>query len=149
MGDLPEARCAVLGFAPGFPGKPALLVAAGPSTDLRKRRSGPLGSRSTTAWRCCVAGFQVHAGHFVERHGLIIIIALGESIVAIGVGAAGFELGVGVVLAALLGVALAAGSWWAYFDYVARVAQRRLIRAQGHDRAALPAPRCNGVYVLG
>ena len=50
-----------------------------------------------------VSGFRVHAGHFVERHGLIIIIALCESIVAIGVGAAGLELGAGVVLAAILG----------------------------------------------
>jgi low temperature requirement protein LtrA len=78
-----------------------------------------------------VAGFRVHAGHFVERHGLIIIIALGESIVAIGVGAAGLELGAGVVLAAILGMVLAAGLWWAYFDYVALAAERRLIRAKG------------------
>jgi low temperature requirement protein LtrA len=84
-----------------------------------------------------VGGFSVHAGHFVERHGLIIIIALGESIVAIGVGAAGLELNVGVVLAAVLGVVLAAGLWWAYFDQVALAAERRLIRAQGQERAAL------------
>ncbi len=84
-----------------------------------------------------VAGFRVHAGHFVERHGLIIIIALGESIVAIGVGAAGLELGAGVVLAAALGMILAAGLWWAYFDYVALAAERRLIRSQGHERATL------------
>jgi low temperature requirement protein LtrA len=73
----------------------------------------------------------------VERHGLIIIIALGESIVAIGVGAAGLELGTGVVLATILGMVLAAGLWWAYFDYVALAAERRLIRAQGHERATL------------
>jgi hypothetical protein len=46
-----------------------------------------------------VSGFRVHAGHFVERHGLIIIIALGESIVAIGVGASGLALGPGVIVA--------------------------------------------------
>jgi low temperature requirement protein LtrA len=57
--------------------------------------------------------------------------------VAIGVGAAGLELGVGVVLAAILGVVLAAGLWWAYFDYVALAAERRLIRARGHERATL------------
>jgi low temperature requirement protein LtrA len=79
----------------------------------------------------------VHAGHFVERHGLIIIIALGESIVAIDVGAAGLELGAGVVLAAVLGMVLAAGLWWAYFDYVALAAERRLISAQGQERATL------------
>src|SRR5918996_2262069 len=78
-----------------------------------------------------VAGLTVSPAHFAERYGLIVIIALGESIVAIGVGAAGLELGAGVILAAVLGMVLAAGLWWAYFDYVARAAERRLIRAQG------------------
>ena len=84
-----------------------------------------------------VGGFRVNAGHFVERHGLIIIIALGESIVAIGVGAAGLGLGAGVVLAAVLGMILAAGLWWTYFDYVALAAERRLLGARGRERAAL------------
>ncbi|MGH2844631.1 MAG: low temperature requirement protein A [Thermoleophilaceae bacterium] len=76
-------------------------------------------------------------GHFAERHGLIIIIALGESIVAIGIGAEGIELGPAVVVAAVLGVALAASLWWAYFDVVALVARRKLIEARGHERARL------------
>ena len=138
-GGSPEGRRAVIGYAPGFLGGPALLVAAGALS----------GSAQGALWAFALAidygvallrgvsGFRVHAGHFVERHGLIIIIALGESIVAIGVGAAGLELGVGVVLAAILGVVLAAGLWWAYFDYVALAAERRLIRAQGHERATL------------
>jgi low temperature requirement protein LtrA len=84
-----------------------------------------------------VSGFRLHAGHFVERHALIIIIALGESIVAIGVGAAGLELGAGIVVAAVLGVAVAAGLWWAYFDYVVLAAERRLSAAGGHERARL------------
>jgi low temperature requirement protein LtrA len=73
-------------------------------------------------------GWKLVPGHFAERHGLIVIIALGESIVAIGVGA---ELGVdaGVVVAATLGVAVAAALWWLYFDVVALVAARRLARA--------------------
>src|SRR4029077_10334308 len=62
-------------------------------------------------------GWKLVPGHFAERHGLIVIIALGESIVAIGVGAAGeLDLGIGVV--AVLGVALAAAQWWLYFDVV-------------------------------
>src|ERR671920_713480 len=65
-----------------------------------------------------VSGFRVHAAHFVERHGLVIIIALGESIVAVGVGVSGLAIGAGIVLATVLGVALAAGLWWAYFDLV-------------------------------
>ncbi len=63
--------------------------------------------------------------HFAERHGLIIIIALGESIVAIGAGVTG-EITAGVVATAVIGIALAAAMWWAYFDVVALVATRRL-----------------------
>ncbi len=73
-------------------------------------------------------GWVIEPEHFAERHGLILIIALGESIVAIGLGA---EAGVdaGVVAGAVLGVALAAALWWLYFDVVALVAARRLERA--------------------
>ena len=73
-------------------------------------------------------GWRFSPGHFAERHGAIIIIALGESIVAIGVGS---EVGVdaGVVVAAVLGVAVAAALWWLYFDIVALVAERRLAHA--------------------
>jgi low temperature requirement protein LtrA len=73
-------------------------------------------------------GWKLVPGHFAERHGLIFIIALGESIVAIGVGA---EAGVdrGVVAASTLGIAVAAALWWLYFDVVALVAERRLSRA--------------------
>jgi low temperature requirement protein LtrA len=74
-------------------------------------------------------GWKLVPGHFAERHGLIIIIALGESIVAIGVGA---EAGVdaGVVAAATLGIGVAAALWWLYFDVVALVAEQRLTHAQ-------------------
>ena len=82
-----------------------------------------------------VRGFSVSADHFAERYGLIVIIALGESIVAIGIGAAGIELDPTVVIAAILGLALACALWWAYFDVVAVVARRKLVEARGHDRA--------------
>jgi low temperature requirement protein LtrA len=73
-------------------------------------------------------GWKLVASHFAERHGLIVIIALGESIVAIGVGA---EAGVDadVIVSAVLGIAIAAGLWWLYFDIVALVAERRLSQA--------------------
>jgi low temperature requirement protein LtrA len=80
------------------------------------------------------AGWRLEPGHFAERHGLIVIIALGESIVAIGVGA---EAGVttGVVVAACVGIAIAAALWWLYFDVVALVAERRLSNAApGRER---------------
>src|SRR3954470_19535908 len=73
-------------------------------------------------------GWKLRPGHFAERHGLIIIIALGESIVAIGVGAHG-HVDAGVVAAAVLGIAVAGALWWLYFDVVALVAERRLTNA--------------------
>lgn len=79
-------------------------------------------------------GWKLVPGHFAERHGLIVIIALGESIVAIGVGAKAV-IGAGIVAAAVLGVAIAAALWWIYFDVVAIVAARRLARApEGRER---------------
>ena len=79
-------------------------------------------------------GWRLVPGHFAERHGLIVIIALGESIVAIGVGAAG-TLNLGIATAAVLGVSLAAAMWWTYFDVVALVAGRRLADTkEGRER---------------
>ena len=72
-----------------------------------------------------VEGWRVEPAHFAERHGLIVIIALGESIVALGVGAQGLELDLEIVVAALLGIAAAGAMWWAYFDVAAIVAARR------------------------
>jgi low temperature requirement protein LtrA len=74
-------------------------------------------------------GWKLVPGHFAERHGLILIIALGESIVAIGVGASG-ELTLGIGAAAVLGVFLAAALWWTYFDVVALISARRLGEAE-------------------
>jgi low temperature requirement protein LtrA len=84
-----------------------------------------------------VEGWKLVPGHFAERHGLIVIIALGESIVAIGVGS---EVGVdaGVVAAAVLGIVIAAALWWLYFDVVSLVAERRLTRAAvGREQNAI------------
>ncbi len=86
---------------------------------------GPL--RGVENWR-----FQ--PAHFVERHGLILIIALGESIIAVGVGAAGIPLGAGVVAAAVVGLIIAVALWWAYFDVVAIVAERKLVGLTGAAR---------------
>jgi low temperature requirement protein LtrA len=81
------------------------------------------------------AGWKLVPEHFAERHGLIIIIALGESIVAIGVGAEHAELDAAVVTAAVLGISLSFALWWLYFDVVALVAERRLLNAaEGRER---------------
>jgi low temperature requirement protein LtrA len=71
------------------------------------------------------SGWRLVAGHFAERHGLIVIVALGESIVAIGIGA---EVGVdsGVISAAILGIAIVCALWWVYFDVAAVAASNTL-----------------------
>ena len=71
-------------------------------------------------------GWRVEPAHFAERHAGIIIIALGESIVSLGVGASHLALGARVIVAALLGMAAAAALWWAYFDVVALAGEHRL-----------------------
>jgi low temperature requirement protein LtrA len=63
-----------------------------------------------------VAGrFEIQPTHFVERHGALIIVALGESVAAVGIGASRLTLSAAVVTVAVLGLALSAGLWWTYF----------------------------------
>ena len=82
-------------------------------------------------------GWKLMPEHFAERHGLIMIIALGESIVAIGIGA-GSGLGVIEVTAAVAGIGVACALWWLYFDVVALVAVRRLSGARpGREQNAI------------
>ncbi len=83
------------------------------------------------------AGWRLVAGHFAERHGLIVIIALGESIVAIGVGA-GAIVDAGVVACAVIGMVLAAALWWIYFDVTSIAAENNLRSLPvGRERNAL------------
>jgi low temperature requirement protein LtrA len=107
------------------------------------------GSAKLACWGAAVAidyggvlfghmrGWRISADHFVERFGEIILIALGESIVALGVGAAGVRLDTYVITAALLGFCVVACLWWSYFDWVVFVAQRRLAELTGAARALL------------
>ena len=60
-------------------------------------------------------GFRIAPAHFVERHGLVVIVALGESIVAIGIGAAGLPVDLALATVAVLALLVAACLWWAYF----------------------------------
>jgi len=87
--------------------------------------------------RGSLQGWRVHTAHFVERHGLIVIIAIGESLVAIGFGARGTGLTAGVIVAAVLGFAVAASFWLAYFDFFTRRAQRLLSDRSGEQQIAL------------
>ncbi len=81
-------------------------------------------------------GWWIAPEHFAERHGLFILIALGESIVAIGVGA-GLELVPGVMVAAALGIGVVFALWWLYFDVAAIFARTRLRQAIGVEQARL------------
>ncbi len=84
-----------------------------------------------------VEGWRMMPSHFAERFGLIVIIALGESIVAIGVGVES-EVDAGIVVAAVLGTIVAGALWWLYFDVVALVAERRLANAApGRERNSI------------
>jgi low temperature requirement protein LtrA len=75
--------------------------------------------------------------HLTERHGLFIILAIGESLVAIGAGAAQQPISTPLLVAAVLGVATAVGLWWLYFDMVSLAAEQRLAEAQGQARVDL------------
>src|SRR5215213_3039000 len=84
-----------------------------------------------------MSGWTLVPRHFAERHNLVIILALGESIVALGV-ASQAELTAGVITAAVLGVGIASALWWIYFDVVALVTARRLVQApEGQVRNTL------------
>jgi low temperature requirement protein LtrA len=133
--DDPDRVSALLRFVPTAILGPALLVLAGFVE----------GDERFALWVVALAidylgpvvigvgrGWQVAPEHFAERHGLIILIALGESIIAIGVGA-GFELAPGVVVGAALGIVVVSALWWLYFDVAAVIARRRLVQATGLD----------------
>ena len=129
--DDPGLRHSVLGLAVSTAIGLAILV-AGSLLDGNAQLAvwaGALAFDMAATMLIDASGWRLVAGHFAERHGLIVIVALGESIVAIGVGA---EAGVdgGVIAAAVLGIAVACALWWAYFDVVALAAARRLAEVE-------------------
>jgi low temperature requirement protein LtrA len=90
-------------------------------------------------------GWRVHPSHLVERYGLVLIIALGEAFVAIGIGATPGGIGLGEVAAAILGLLIATGFWLAYFDFFSIRGGRMLADLQGPARVAL----ARDVYAYG
>jgi low temperature requirement protein LtrA len=85
--------------------------------------------------------FDVAPAHFVERHGLVIIVAIGESVVAIGIGAGGLAIDAELVLVAVLGLLLSAALWWTYFGGDDARAERALagLGRRERGRASLDA----------
>jgi low temperature requirement protein LtrA len=128
--DDPNLRRSVSGLAIGTAIGTGLLVVASQLDGIEQGAlwAIALGLDMAEPYFFGSEGWKLVPDHFAERHGLIIIIALGESIVAIGVGAEE-ALTFGIAVAAVLGIALAATLWWAYFDVVALVAARRLANA--------------------
>jgi low temperature requirement protein LtrA len=83
------------------------------------------------------AGWRVHPSHFTERYGLVVIIALGEAFISIGIGATGIGIGPGEVAAAVLGLLVATSFWLAYFDFFSLRTERFLRDREGPERVAL------------
>ncbi|NKS65955.1 low temperature requirement protein A, partial [Rhodococcus hoagii] len=79
--------------------------------------------------------------HFAERHGLFVIIALGESIVSIGIGVASLPITWAIVVASLLGLAVSSLLWWAYFDVTSLMVEHAFEEARGRRRIQI-AQRC-------
>ena len=139
-GEDPGLRRQLLRFMPSVLGSTGLLLVA----------SQLDGQAQTFAWLAAVvvdyvgtmlagaSGWRLNsAGLFAERHGLILIVALGESIVAIGVGVAALPISAPIVVASVLGLTIAGGIWWAYFDVVSLMAERTLRRAEGEERTRM------------
>ena len=82
-------------------------------------------------------GWRLYPSHLAERYGLVMIIALGEAFVAIGIGATGIGIGLGEVVAAILGLLVATSFWLAYFDFFSIRGERILADLRGPDRVAL------------
>lgn len=138
--DNPTLRRQLMRFAPSMlAGTTLLLVAAGLD-----------GTAQTLMWATALVADYVGTllggssgwvlrspSHFAERHGLILIVALGESIVAIGVGVAQLPISVPVVVGSTLGLVVACALWWAYFDISAVHAEHALAREPETTKAGL------------
>jgi low temperature requirement protein LtrA len=138
--DDPGLRAQLLRFTPSMVGGTALLLVA----------STLDGTAQTLMWAAALladylgtllggsAGWRLRSpSHFAERHGLILIVALGESIVAIGVGVAQLPISGPIVVASVLGLALASALWWTYFDISALKGELALAEEPEATRAAL------------
>jgi low temperature requirement protein LtrA len=149
--DKPEMHRAVTLMAPGMLLAPVLVVIAG-FLDAGVARAVlwtvalvvTLGAPLVSGTQ----GWHVRPSHFAERHGLIIIIALGESIVALGLAASESLLTGAVVGASIVGIVIVAALWWLYFDVVAPAAEHRLAQATGAERNALARDSYSYLHAL-
>jgi low temperature requirement protein LtrA len=83
------------------------------------------------------SGFDIRPSHFVERHGGLLIVVFGESVVAVGIGVADLTPSLSTVATAVLGLALLAALWWAYFGVDETRAGISLRSASMQDRVRM------------
>ncbi len=138
-GGDPALRGQVLKFLPSMLGGTVLLLIASQTS----------GVTQTLLWLAALVADYLgtflggsdwrlgSVGHFVERHGLIIIVALGESVVSIGIGVSALPVSWPVVIGSVLGLAVVSALWWAYFDVTALLAERALAAARGNRQIQL------------
>ena len=134
-----QLRGQILRFLPSMLAGTILLLIASQTT----------GTTQTVLWFAALAGDYLgtlaagskwrmgSAAHYAERYGLIIIVALGESIVAIGVGVAHLPISWPIIAASVLGLVVSGALWWAYFDITALITERALVAADGERQVRL------------
>lgn len=149
--DKPEMNRAVRRIAPGMLAAPVLVAIAG-FFDAGAVRAVlwtvALILTTTAPLISGTQGWHVRPKHFAERHGLIIIIALGESIVALGLTASDEKHTAAVVTASVIGMVVVSAMWWLYFDLVAIAAERRLGQLTGAARNALARDSYSYLHAL-
>jgi low temperature requirement protein LtrA len=106
--------------------------------------AGALALQIATPYLIPIGGFTISASHFVERHGLVVIVAIGESVVAIGVGLSELHLDMEVIGVAVLGLILAYFLYWAYFGGDEERAEHALDTIEDPVRRARTALRSYG-----
>ncbi|MGH9214528.1 MAG: low temperature requirement protein A [Acidimicrobiales bacterium] len=133
-----DAARGIRRLAPTNLGSAALLVGAAFTDDALQTTLWIVAVGVTFAgpFLTGVADFTVRPAHFVERHGLIVIVALGESIVAVGA-AESHEVDAALAVSALVAMALISGLWWAYFDGESAGAEHALHATDGADRSRM------------
>ncbi len=83
------------------------------------------------------AEYSINASHFAERHGLFVIIVLGEVLIAIGLGLVGAETSTIFYVAGTAMLLTALAMWWSYFDWLFRIGEKALKAATGVERGRL------------
>ncbi|MTE13787.1 low temperature requirement protein A [Nocardia aurantiaca] len=129
-----SASSAILRLAPLNALSAALVLAGGIAEDRVRATLWTIAVvvQVVSPYLARTEGFVIRPSHFCERHGLVVIIALGESVVAIGANLTGMDLTVGLAATAGLGLTLGYVLWWAYFGFDDERGERRL--------AAMPGP---------